>query len=84
MKVWITKYALTQGIIEADGFNSHIFPGAIIIKPKYPLPFDATTFKEGDWFVDRESAISRAETMRKNGIERLKKEIQRLEEMKFE
>lgn len=84
MKVWITKYALTLGIIEADGFNSYIFLGAITVKPKYPLPFDATTFKEGDWFADKESAIARAEEMRREKIESLKKQIKRLEVMKFE
>ena len=83
MKVWITKYALTDGIIEAESdvktqtkkklfafWNNDEFGGF------YP--------QKEEVFFDRESAIKKAEEMRQKKIASLKKQIKKLEEMRFE
>lgn len=81
MKVWITKYALTQGIIEKEARECKGFDGMIQTEEKYPAYFRG----EGkDWHRTKESAIKRAEDMRQKKIESLKKQIKKLEEMKFE
>lgn len=79
MKVWITKYALTQGILEVEAKDL----GDDMIKTveKYPSYYS----KEGrDWHRTKESAISKAEEMRQKKIASLKKQIEKLEAMKFE
>lgn len=82
MRVWITKYALTQGIIEKEvREGGKGFEGMIVTKDKYPACFHG----EGkEWHRTKESAIKEAEEMRKKKIESLKKQIKKLEVMKFE
>lgn len=83
MKVWITKYALIRGIIEAE-------PGIIgsysvsIYRSKDYLPTNLFNIRSGDIHFSKESAIKKAEEMRQKEIERLKKQIKKLEEMRFE
>lgn len=82
MKVWITKYALTDGIVEAEA--DQYMKGKIFafwnndenMGPFYP-------HKE-EVFFDKESAIQKAEEMRREKIDILKKQIKKLEEMRFE
>ena len=82
MKVWITKYALTDGIIEAESdektqtkkklfafWNNDEFGGF------YP--------QKEEVFFDKQSAIKKAEEMRQKKIESLKRQIKNLEEMRF-
>ena len=86
MKVWITKYALTDGIIEAqqipgsacDGKEYAFFAGknSQYITDFY-IPYE-------ELFWDKNSAIVKAEEMRQKKIESLKKQIKNLEEMRFE
>ena len=81
MKVWITKYVLSRGIIVADGeFTSS--DSVSVLNRDLPLP--THWFYKGDWHSDKESAIKKAEEMRQKKIESLKKQIKKLEEMKFE
>ena len=81
MKVWITKYALTRGIIEADGELTSSDSVSILNRD---LSLPTHWFYKGDWHSDKESAIAKAEEMRQKKIESLKKQIEKLEEMKFE
>lgn len=94
MKIWITKYALTKGIIEADtetdlslyrkvkiGNNkgkSMYFPENRNLK----LPYSA--INPNDYFDTKEKAIKKAEQMRKEKISKLKNQIEQLENMKFD
>lgn len=81
MKVWITKYALTKGIVEREGkltSNNSIS----IINQGRSLP--TYWFYEGEWYSDKESAIKKAEEMRQKKIKSLEKQIKKLEEMRFE
>lgn len=85
MKVWITKYALTQGIIEAEtncnGWAEEIYAFWRKDNKNYSGFFCKSNF---DFFSDKKSAIARAEAMRQKKIESLKKQINKLEAMKFE
>lgn len=82
MKVWITKYALTQGIFEIEAEECGMgFPGMIQTKEEHP----SHCHEEGkDWHRSKESAVKRAEEMRQKKITSLKKKLEKLEKMKFE
>ena len=79
MKVWITKYALTDGIIETE------------IETQDPV---WTVFKNNtmlytknfgkDFHTSKEEAKLKAEEMRQKKIASLKKQIDKLERMRFE
>ncbi len=80
MKVWITKYALTKGILEEEGEVSKNNADYLMVKD-YCQDF----YEEGnEWHKTRESAIKKSEEMRLKKIESLKKQIEKLEKMKFE
>ena len=81
MKVWITKYALTDGIIENDAevcIDTDATGNMIVCDRVY-------FHGEGrEWHRTKESAIQKAEEMRQKKIASLKKQIEKLEGMKFE
>ena len=79
MKIYITKYALTKGIIEADG---QIEDNCVSVRD---LNNSLTTqyFHEGEWYDNKNDAIKKAEEMRLNKIDRLKNQIKKLEKMTF-
>lgn len=80
MKVWITKYALTRGIIETEGEVSVDFPDLLSAKGNVNY-----LHGEGkEWHRTKESAIKKSEEMRQKKIASLKKQIEKLEEMRFE
>lgn len=81
MKAYITKYALTKGfgIKETD----YSVPTGQVFKEKY-LKTPNGMFELGkDICLTHEAAVQRAEEMRLSEIERLQKEINRLENLKF-
>lgn len=74
-KVWVTKYALTRGIIETEGQIDEDFPGILDAK-------GITNYLHGEgneWHRTKESAIAKAEEMRQKKIESLKSQIEKLE-----
>lgn len=80
MKVWITKYALTKGILEMKCVQS----GDTSVREAGD-PFPTYYHGEGnEWHRTKESAIKKAEEMRQKKIDSLKKQIKKLEEMRFE
>ena len=81
MKVWITKYALTKGVIEADGELTSSDSVSILNRD---LSLSTHWFYKGDWFSDKESAIQKAEEMRQKKIASLKKQIEKLDRMRFD
>ena len=81
MKVWITKYALTRGIIEAEGKLTSYDSMRVV---NQDLPLASRWFYNGEWYSDKQSAIKKAEEMRQKKIESLKKQIKKLEAMKYE
>ena len=80
MKVWITKYALTDGIIEADaevgGFDT--------ITATWDNGTRCENFKREEWWQTKKCAIEHVEDMRQKKIASLKKQIEKLERMRFE
>ena len=80
MKAYITQYALSRGIYEieakATSFDYMIREcGGLHIGVTYHKPH---------WHETREAAIEQAEKMRVKKIESLKKQIEKLEKLKFE
>ena len=81
MKVWISKYALTQGIFETEAEICETFADMI----KCVGEWGAFYHGEGkEWHKTKEEAIVKAEEMRLKKIESLKKQIDKLTKMKFE
>lgn len=75
MKVWITKYALTSGIIEINGEITD--SGSV-----FDMGSSHPTYYHGegkDWHRTKESAIAKAEEMRKKKIVSLKKQIKKFD-----
>ena len=88
MKVWITKYALTDGISEGEVIAEHkIRENPIETKIKYLCKNsvgDQFYLDSDDFCYTYECAIKKAEEMRQKKIESLKKQIQNLEGIRFE
>ncbi len=83
MKVWITKYALTFGIKEADG-ESGSAPNMICVKPiEAGFAFESY-FHGKDWHTDKASAVKRAKEMQEAKIKSLEKHIAKLKKLDFE
>jgi hypothetical protein len=81
MKVWISKYALSEGITEHEcdppnGGDNRVFPGA-------PF-FEFTSFKLGsEAHLSKEDAERAAEAARLKKIASLRKQIAKLEKLTF-
>lgn len=83
MKVWITKYALTQGIQEDDArdFDDDIIRiDQTIENGCYQFP---QYFHKGEWFKTKEEAIQKAEEMRLKKIKSLEKQLNKFRQMEF-
>jgi hypothetical protein len=84
---WITKYALTQGIIKAEveecGDASGEFGGMILYKrsgESWPQYFHG----EGkEWHRTYESALKKADEMRQARIKSLQEQITKLQGVEF-
>lgn len=74
---WITKYALTKGIQEVEGKTDG---DGYLSYGKY----DYNHAFRKEWYRTREAAIKRAEEMRLKKIASLKKQLKKLEKMRFE
>lgn len=83
MKVWITKYALTQGINEVEA--EICATDMIMVKARKPRCFNEYYYGEGkEWHRNRESALKRAEEMRTKKLSSLERQIEKLKKLKFE
>lgn len=82
MKVYITKYALTRGILEIEAERcTHIDSNMISeIGAKYPTCYHG----EGkEWHLHKNGASEYANVMRQNKIKNLQKQIDKLQKLKF-
>lgn len=77
MKVFITKYALTQGIFEIDA-KDHGGGMISMVDAQYP-----TNYHKPDWHLTYEEALADARTRRNAKIASLEKQIAKLEELTF-
>ena len=80
MKVWITKYVLARGIFEID-VNRLSDDGETGYGETW---LDVYRGEGREWHRTKEYAIKKAKEIRQRKIENLKKQIKKLEEMKFE
>lgn len=83
MKFFITKYAMTKGIIEADGerCTSSGSPDMIAVGPKNIL---RQYYHREDWHRTRESAVKRANEMRSAKLKSIDKQRKRIAALTFE
>lgn len=81
MKVWITKYALSSGITEADAEVCLDVNDGMVRIHRNASSYDY--FHKPYWHETREEAVAHAESMRVKKIESLKKNITKLEKTKF-
>jgi glutamyl-tRNA reductase len=69
--VYISKYALTEGIFEKEGDISDDFPELFL------------WYKKGEWHHTLEEAQAKAEQMRIKKIASLQKQLAKLEKLSF-
>ena len=85
MKFYVTKYALTQGILEKEGeLVDSIQKGQQFLKCKNHFPIMDEYYHGDDFHETKEKAILHAESMIINKIESLRKKILKLENIDFE
>jgi hypothetical protein len=84
MKIFVTKYALTKGILEIEAVRSQASPDMMYSGD--PTKVSSQYFHgEGiDWHLTRVCAVVKAELMRDTRIKSLKKSLIRLEKLKFQ
>lgn len=84
MKVWITKYALTEGIFQVNAEKCSDTSPNMIGFIRENSGFTQYAHGEGrDWHLTKESALARSENMRLAKIKSHKNAIKRLEQMSF-
>lgn len=77
MKIWNSKYALTEGLIEQEG--EEVGDSMVQVGSLQYLHGEGK-----EWHRTRESAAARAEVMRKAKIASVRKQLARLEAMRFD
>jgi len=80
MKVYVTKWCLTQGILELEVELSQKFPDMV-------SPVDRkwmASFHNGEWYETFDAAAGRADQARVRKITSLKKQIAKLGAMRFD
>lgn len=77
MKIWNSKYALTEGLIEQEG--EEVSDSMVKIGSLQYLHGEGK-----EWHRTRESAAARAEVMRKAKIASVRKQLARLESLRFD
>ena len=79
--IYITKYALTIGVDEAD---AEISGGcAVVRKGSRPDQYLDQYFHEGEWHITKTAAVAKAEDMRKRKIASLQRSIAKMEKLTF-
>lgn len=79
LTVYITKFALTEGIIQAE---AEYFSGTECIRVKQGRHMEAL-FYRGEFFANREDAVKAASGIRDQKLALLKKEVKKLEALDF-
>lgn len=85
MKIWVTRYALSKGIYEADAETTNFKDTVRVIKDKDGNAlFFPHLLTKNSWHNNKEDAIKRAKEMRSKAIESTEKRLVALRLMKFE
>lgn len=82
MKIWVTKYALTQGITEHEADVSDKWPTMATIAATGPGEY-TQHFHGAEWQKTHEAALARADEMRAHEIKRLERRIGKLRKRTF-
>jgi hypothetical protein len=80
MKVWITKYALTQGILEKEVQIANTCSDLVNVVGE---SLETYYGKDREWHLSKDGAINKAEKMRVSKINSLKEQIAKLERLDF-
>jgi hypothetical protein len=83
MKVFVTKYALTQGITEAEVDRSPLHPDMVCSSATKTWDRSYYHGEGKEWHQTRSAAVEQAEKLRLNKIRLLKQRIKQLETMEF-
>jgi hypothetical protein len=83
MKAFITKYALTQGILEVNDAQICVNISDQMISVPSLGPFSTFHGEGREWHRTKETAIARAAALRDRKITALKKKIEELQRLKF-
>jgi hypothetical protein len=85
MKIFVTKYALTEGILEMEAEEPKPeYKGMVTVKGVPGKSYDSNFHGEGrEWHRDMQSARAKATKMVQAKIASLKKQIVRLDSMVF-
>lgn len=75
---YISKYALTTGVVKREVRMSRSAPDMAVTLGNY-----TQCFHKGEWFLTEDEAKADAENRRKKKIVSLKKQIEKLEKLKF-
>lgn len=81
MKVYITKYALSEGITIRETRESSFPVDGVFVRAAGQA--SDNYIGRNDWFPDYQSALARAEKLRADKIASLKKQLEKLEKMTF-
>jgi hypothetical protein len=78
MKAYITKFALTKGILEVEGEPE----GKENFRVSHPaFPWQDVVFKLGEWHTDYDQALARARAIAIRKADQLMREERRLNEL---
>ena len=80
MKIFITQWALTEGIMEREATATQ-WPRMVSCRP-FPNKL-LTFFRKPYWHETREEAVAQAERMRQSTIRSLRRRLAKLEAMTF-
>jgi len=83
--IWVTKYALTQGIFEYDAKTTHQ-PNMVFVPAHTDDKGHALLtqyFHSKDWHTTREAAVARAEEMRAAKLKSLTAQLAKLSKLTF-
>lgn len=86
IKVWISKYALTQGIEEKNAVvcsNINIDMIEIVNTEKHFIGNEYYHGEGKEWHKTKEEAIKRAEELRLKKIKSVEKQLEKLKSLKF-
>jgi len=79
MKAYITKYALTQGILEKEVRAVESCPTMVVVENSR----FQEAFHKPFWHTTREEAVAQAEKMRIAKIKSVEKQLKKLQNMQF-
>lgn len=79
-QIWVTKYALTQGILKCEAEIKDVDDYCAVAYHGSSYP---TYYHRPFWHLTEEAAIEHAKRMKEKRIKNLQKQLQKLEKLQF-